>query len=170
MEDLRSIALRLWERTGRRPATPAELEEVLVFQFRWFKPSEGRTVIRALQEHGLLRPVPPGDHLELDPAYRSLPVPVAYRPPDEFRPPSRAPPLEERVLTALVRATGAPLGELTEELERCAQRAGVNRPVAGLLVARARGVELPDLAREAQDALTRGRLPDLPPLHPCQTT
>ena len=170
MEDLTAIALRLWERAGQRPLPPADLEGILVFQFHWFKPSEAASAVRALREHGLLRPVPPGDRLELDAALKGLAVPVAYRPPEDFRlPPERAP-LEERVLGSLARASAGTLEELSGEVERCVLRTGVSRPVAALLVARARGVELPDLAREAEAELRRGPRPGLPPLSPSQTT
>ena len=170
MEDLRAIALRLWERAGRRPSPPADLEGILVFQFRWFKPSEGSAVVTALRDHGLFRPVPPGDRLELDPALEGLATPIAYRPPEGFRLPPRGLPLEPRILEALARRSESAIEELSGEVERCALRSGVNRPVAALLVARARGVDLPDLAREAESELRRNPRSGLPPLSRSQTT
>lgn len=170
MEELRSIALRLWERAGRKPSTPADLEGILVFQFRWFRPSEGPNVVQSLLDHGLFRPVPPGERVELDPTLQGLAVPIAYRPPEAFHLPPPGLALEERILDALVRATGSTSEELSAEVGRCARRAGVNRPVAALLVARARGVELPELAREAEGTLREDRRPASPPLSPSQTT
>jgi hypothetical protein len=73
-------------------------------------------------------------------------------------------------LGSLARGSAGTLEELSGEVERCVLRTGVNRPVAALLVARARGVELPDLAREAEAELRRVPPPGPPPLSPSQTT
>ncbi|CAJ38254.1 DUF2240 family protein [Methanocella arvoryzae] len=151
MDELKLVIAQAFKARAKAKLTRAELAFALSLDLRWFSPDESKSVIDAGLKTGLLTE----EDGRITPAfdYKAIDVPPGFRPgKDLFRKP-----LLERIEILLVNSgiEAASVRGLIEkkEAELCHL---VTPEVAGLVIARERGLDITDLIDEVLGQLKRG--------------
>ena len=144
MDELKTAIAQAFKVRGKARLTRAELAFALSLDLKWFSPDEGREVVDAGLRAGLLRE----EESKITPSfdYRATEVPPGFRPgAGIFKKP-----LLERIEVLLVNSgveAGAVRGLIEKkENELCGL---VTPEVAGLIVARERGLDVTEYIDEA---------------------
>lgn len=152
--DLARTLAFAFRRRGAVSMERSRLLHLLAFDLRWFSPDPAKRVIQRALQAGLLREE--GEKVALAFDADAVDIPLNYRPPDDLADAEAAPhDLPSRKLAHLPKAPAE--SEAATERQR---RGGlVTEEVAALVVARRRGEDVRERARELEARLTSGARP-----------
>ena len=155
--DLARTLAFAFKRRGTATMERSKLLHLLAFDLRWFSPDPAKRVIQRALQAGLLREEGDKVHLEFD--ADGVEIPLNYRPPDDLADAEGPVDLPSRKLAALAKPApaGTPTLANAEAAAERARRGGlVAEDVAALVVARRRGEDVRERARDLEARLTSG--------------
>lgn len=160
--DLARTLAFAFKRRGTGTMERSKLLHLLAFDLRWFSPDPAKRVIQRALQAGLLREE--GDKVSLAFDADAVDIPLNFKPREDLADAESAPlDLPSRKLAALPRPPPpldapdpAPLANADAVAERQRRGGLVTEDVAALLVARRRGEDVRERARELEARLTSG--------------
>jgi len=151
MDELEIIIAQPFKARAKSRLTPSEFTFALALDLRWLTPEESRQAIDAGLRRGLLRE----EKGKLTPAfeYRNIAVPPDFKPGFFF---TKAKTLMERILLLLEQAGLDEAGAKAEVEKKVNDLNGLVTPeVAGLIVAKERGLDVAPYLDEAYSQLLK---------------